>query len=193
MSKNQKSTDSKKSKTALDPSEGGASVDKIRDIIFGNQMRDYEKRFSRLEERLLSEIDSLRDETAKRLDAMERFAKKEIQSLGERIATEKKNRSDDIKKNTQEINATIKGIAKEISELATLQAKDVSQLREQILEQSKTLLDEIHQKQKEVTVRTDRGLDELRNDKLDRSILAELLMEMAVRMSDEMADKLSDA
>ena len=29
-----------------------ANVDKIRDIIFGSQMRDYEKRFSRLDERL---------------------------------------------------------------------------------------------------------------------------------------------
>jgi hypothetical protein len=27
----------------------GANVDKIRDILFGSQMRDYEKRFARLD------------------------------------------------------------------------------------------------------------------------------------------------
>ena len=31
---------------------GAGNVDKIRDILFGNQMRDYEARFSRLEESL---------------------------------------------------------------------------------------------------------------------------------------------
>ena len=30
----------------------GANVDKIRDILFGSNMREYEKRFARLEERL---------------------------------------------------------------------------------------------------------------------------------------------
>ena len=38
------------------------SVDKIRDIIFGNQMRDYDTRFSRLEERLIGEVKDLREE-----------------------------------------------------------------------------------------------------------------------------------
>ena len=192
MGKNQKNSDAKGSKAGMDPSATGASVDKIRDIIFGNQMRDYDKRFSRLEERLMLEIGSLRDETAKRLEAMESFAKKEIASLSERIAGEKKNRSDAVKQSSQEINAAIKGVSREMSQLVTQQAKDVTQLREQILDQSKALMDEVHQKHKDASVNTDRGLEELRNDKLDRSILAELLMEMAVRMSDELSEKLSE-
>lgn len=192
MSKNQKNSDAKRSKTVMDPSATGASVDKIRDIIFGNQMRDYDKRFSRLEDRLMLEIGSLRDDTAKRLDAIERFAKKELESLGERLTDEKKNRSDVVKKSAQEINATIKGVSKEMSQLVNQQTKDVTHLREQILDQSKALMDEIHQKHKDASVNTDRGFEELRHDKLDRSILAELLMEMAVRMSDELSEKLSD-
>ena len=39
---------------AADDASGG-SVDKIRDILFGAQMRDYDRRFTRLEERLLKE------------------------------------------------------------------------------------------------------------------------------------------
>ena len=35
--------------------EGPGNVDKIRDILFGSQMRDYDSRFSRFEERLLKE------------------------------------------------------------------------------------------------------------------------------------------
>ncbi len=35
--------------------QAGGNVDKIRDILFGSQMRDYETRFARLEESLLRE------------------------------------------------------------------------------------------------------------------------------------------
>ncbi|MGA9594256.1 MAG: hypothetical protein WBS18_14245, partial [Candidatus Acidiferrales bacterium] len=44
----------------------GANVDKIRDILFGSQMRDYEKRFARLEESVTKALDTLRDDTTKR-------------------------------------------------------------------------------------------------------------------------------
>lgn len=32
---------------------GGGNLDKVRDILFGTQMRDYEKRFNRMEERFM--------------------------------------------------------------------------------------------------------------------------------------------
>src|SRR4051812_14459636 len=56
------------------------NIDKIRDILFGVQMRDYEKRFSRLEERLLKESADLRDETRKRFDSLENFVKSEFEA-----------------------------------------------------------------------------------------------------------------
>ena len=37
----------------VDPLAGGASIDKVRDILLGAQMRDSDRRFARLEERLL--------------------------------------------------------------------------------------------------------------------------------------------
>ena len=41
---------------------GGASIDKVRDILFGVQMRDYDKRFARLEERMLKDTSDLKDD-----------------------------------------------------------------------------------------------------------------------------------
>src|SRR5262245_36278718 len=46
------------SRLVADPA-GGASLDKVRDILFGVQMRDYERRFARLEERLLKDTSDL--------------------------------------------------------------------------------------------------------------------------------------
>ena len=45
----------------------GANVDKIRDILFGSQMRDYEKRFVRLEETVTKAVETLREDMTKRL------------------------------------------------------------------------------------------------------------------------------
>ena len=39
-------------------------VDKIRDLLFGNQMQDYDRRFSKLEERFLQRFKDIESETA---------------------------------------------------------------------------------------------------------------------------------
>ena len=41
---------------------GAGNLDKVRDLIFGGQMRDYDRKFARLEERLAKETADLRDE-----------------------------------------------------------------------------------------------------------------------------------
>ena len=42
----------------------GVSVDKIRDLLFGNQMQDYDRRFSNLEERFLQQFKEIESETS---------------------------------------------------------------------------------------------------------------------------------
>ena len=58
---------------------GGESLDKVRDILFGSQSREYEKRFARLEERLIKEAADLRVDLKKRFDTLEIYIKKEIE------------------------------------------------------------------------------------------------------------------
>ena len=65
-------------------SEAG-NVDKIREILFGGNMRDYDKRFSRLEERLAKESSDLRSETKKLFESLEAFVKKEFEALSNRL------------------------------------------------------------------------------------------------------------
>src|SRR6202162_5426794 len=62
----------------------GANVDKIRDILFGSQMRDYEKRFIRLEDNVTKAIEGLREDMTKRLDNLRAFVRQEVDSLSTR-------------------------------------------------------------------------------------------------------------
>src|SRR5271155_6246436 len=59
----------------------GANVDKIRDILFGSQMRDYEKRFVRLEDTVTKALDTLREDMTKRFDTLSNYMKEEVDSL----------------------------------------------------------------------------------------------------------------
>ena len=86
----------------------GQNVDKIRDILFGSQMRDYDKRFMRLEERLAKAADALRDDLKKRFDSLESFVQQEVESLHQRLKTEKTERVDAIKELTRETRESSK-------------------------------------------------------------------------------------
>ena len=167
------------------------SVDKIRDILFGNQMRDYNKRFALLEERILQEIKDLRDETKNRLDTMESYIQKEIDSLSNRLNTEQKLRAESLEKITNEFKVESKAMSDNIERLEDQQSQDSRDLRQQLLEQSKNFSNEISKKHEESSVALDRSVQQLRADKVDRSTFSELLMEMAVRMSNELGAKLN--
>ncbi|TIW86222.1 MAG: hypothetical protein E5V59_29020, partial [Mesorhizobium sp.] len=56
-------------------------VDKIRDLLFGNQMQDYDRRFSKLEERVLQRFKDVESEAKRNLEMYESNAKKQVDSL----------------------------------------------------------------------------------------------------------------
>ena len=95
----------------------GANVDKIRDILFGSQMRDYDKRFGRLEERLIKDAESLRDEMKKRFETLENFVQKELESLGQRLKTEKAERAEAVKEIGVQMRDTSKAFDKRLGSL----------------------------------------------------------------------------
>ena len=167
------------------------SVDKIRDLIFGNQMKDYEKRFARLEEGLQRQVKELGDATNNRLDSIEVYIKKEIEALSDRLKTEQTMRADSAKELSKAIKDATRLISKNIEQLEEKQSRDSRDLRQQLLDMSKKLSGEIAKKQNEGSKALDRAVKELDADKVARSTLSELLMELAVRTSNELAEKLN--
>ncbi len=179
-----------KAKTAssdIDAS-GAGNVDQIRDILFGSQMKDYERKFTRLEERILKEVSRLKDDSNKRFEALEGFIKKEIESLSDKIKTEKTDRNDSIKELASELNIITKGLDKKLTSFENSTDKNIRDLRESILEQSKSLLTEISDKHEEGMAIFDRSVNELRDEKANRSTLSALLTELAIRLADEQED-----
>ena len=192
-----------------DETAGVGNIEKVRDILFGSQMRDYEKRFARMEERLAKETANLREETRKRFDAIEGYAKREVESLSDRLSTEQNERTESLKREAGSLDERLKVehteraealkelsrelkeadrlLEKRIAQLDDLLGKTSRELRQQLLDQSKELSDVIRLKYEDAMAGLERVGRELRLDKVDRSKLSELLMGMALQLTDDAA------
>ena len=171
-----------KSQAAVD---GGGNIDKVRDILFGGQMRDYEKRFSRFEERLAQETAELKEDLRKRLSALEQFIKQELASVSERIKAEHDERAGADKDLARDIRENAKTVEKKTSQLDEQIEKLQGDLRKNVLDLHKRLSDDIQKKVDDVLARLNRTSADLSHDKTDRAALAALLNEMALRISED--------
>lgn len=167
----------------LDPA--GGNIDKIRDILFGANMRDYEARFARLEETLVKEAADLRESSRRRFETLENYVKKEFESLQTRMKTEREERSDAASLHTRELKEIADSLAKRIRELDDQGATVASSLRQEILNQAHNLMDELRARHAEITSLLERRVQELQHGKTDRAALASLLTEVAMRINNE--------
>src|ERR1700689_4105642 len=135
----------------------GANVDKIRDILFGSQMRDYEKRFVR----------------------------QEVDSLSTRVKSEKSERSEGLKEISREIKDGTKIIEKKLSQLEEQMSDGQSELRAKLLEHSKSVSAEIDKLRRDTTAALNREVDVLRDEKTDRASLADLFNEFSLRLKNK--------
>lgn len=165
---------------------GGGNLEKIRDILFGAQVHDFEKRFARLEERLMKETSDARAETKKRFESLESFIKKEIESLGDRLKAEHEERSEAGKEISRELRDTARNLDKRIAQLDELTTKNQRELRQQVLDQSKALTEEIRLRNRETTTALTKEITDLRTAKTDRAALAGMLTDLAVRLTNDL-------
>src|SRR6266508_5824653 len=165
---------------------GGANLDKVRDILFGSELREVERRFSRLEERLVKETNDLKDDVKKRLDALELYMRNETESLAGRIKAESDERLESNAGLSRDLHDNGRSFERRISSVDELLSKSQRELRQQMLDQHQRLSADIRQKVDEVLAALARETGELRSDKTDRATLASLLTEMAMRLTNEL-------
>lgn len=158
--------------------DGSGSVDQIRDILFGPQIREMEKSIARLEDRLAKEAADLRGDFKQRLEALESFAKEEIED-------ERKARGSSIEDLNRELASLSKDADKRLTKLDEQARTARKDLRKLILDQSKKLGDEIQTKHDSLSSTLDDEVTDLRTAKADREALAALFTELALRIKGE--------
>jgi hypothetical protein len=158
------------------------NVDQIRDILFGGQMRDYERRFGEIAQRLEQEAARLRTEMEKRLSNLEKRLDEQVDKLGKQLRQEIGDRGkavDDLESRTlqaartarNEISGAIEQLQGELAEADERERKAIGEigaaLKKAAADADAALLAARH---------------ELRGDKVGREDLAALLTEVALRL-----------
>jgi hypothetical protein len=172
-------------RVAVAESPGVGNLEKVRDILFGNQMREVDRRFARLEERIIKETRDLKDDIKRRLDALEAYTTKETETLASHIRQEHNERIDAHGRLARELADTAGSFERRSTGLDEQVAKGQREIRQHILEQQQRLSEDMRERIDEVLAALARETHELRNDKTDRLALASLLKEMAMRLTDE--------
>lgn len=165
--------------------EGIGSVDQIRDILFGPQIREMERKLARLEERLAKEVTDLRGDFKQRLEALETYSREEIDAVSRALEVEKKDRKAQLDDLNSQLKDLSKGTDLRFSKVDEQIRKEQKELRQSILDLKKNLNDDIQGKHDSVSQALDREVSELRDDKVDREGLAALLTELAFRIKGE--------
>jgi hypothetical protein len=165
---------------------GAASIDKVRDILFGTQLREFDRRFARLEERMLKETNDLKEDLRARLDALELYARKENDSLADQIKAEHDGRVEAAAGLTRELQEAAQALERRSAALDEQLSKAQRELRQQILEQHQRLSDEIRKRADDLLAALARESRELRSDKADRTTLAALFNELAMRLTSDL-------
>ncbi len=168
-------------KAGDDGQENPANVDKIRDILFGSQMRDYEKKFRRLEELQAKEAADLREEIKRGLAMLEAFVKRELGAMTDQLKHERSERAEADKEFTREFREHVKLWEKWGAQRDEQGAQGQRELRQQLLEEAKRLSEQMEQGQKGLAAALDQQAQEMRASLTDRLALADLFAEVSLR------------
>ena len=181
-----KAESKRKKAAAPPPDETPENLDKVRDILFGGQMRAVDQRLAALEKRFQREIDGLRKDTEKRDADLEAFIKKEIEALTKKLQTERSKRTEDLKTLSGEMQGGFKSLEKQLAKLDDASSKADADLRTAILEHTQTVSKQLKDLTDQFGDELRRAVQELRGDKLDTATLIQLFSDMALNLSEDL-------
>jgi DNA repair exonuclease SbcCD ATPase subunit len=142
-------------------------------------MQDYDRRFSKLEERFLQRFKDIESETARNLSAFEVNATKQVESVASQLREEKDLRADadkEIERTLREQNQTLEKRIRSVSDQLSQFERDMAN---RLTQEVQSLRDEIKRKNEDTQLALEKMFAELSNVKTDRNLLAGLFVEVA--------------
>lgn len=182
--KRKKAASSAPEEPAMD--ETPENLDKVRDILFGGQMRAVDQRLATLEARFQRDLKALSKDSGTQLSDLETFFKKEIETLTEKLQTERSKRTDDLKALSTEVKDGFKNLEKRLSKLDDAGSKADADLRTAILEHTKSVTTQINKLSDDFSAELQQAVKELRGEKLDTATLVQLFSDMALHLSEDL-------
>jgi hypothetical protein len=161
------------------------NVDRIREILFGSQMREYAQHFLQLEERLVRETAELKAELSRRLEFSEAHGQRLVDSLADRINTERDKRTESVERIARGLNDSVRLLDRRLRQSDEQVAKDIRELGQLMVDRHRSLSDQLMQSIAMSNEVQNRRLEEIRTSAIDRLTLSDLLSELSLRLRGE--------
>lgn len=161
------------------------NVDKIRDILFGGQMRDYNQRFDDLEKSLSQSVERLGRDLEKRIDRLDTYARREIDKLADQLKAEKKDRLAESKRGANDVQELTTQVEVWFGDVDEQLATETRDLRDSIHDQHEALSQLIKETREQLDDALTQQTRSLADSKLAKEDLAGLLSEVALRLQND--------
>ena len=168
--------------TAADDPAGG--LDKIRDLLFGREMSNVDRRFARLEARMDAGAQAIRGEVTARLDALEAYIRDELTTLNNTLAQERREREAALQRLEADARAGRDDLARAFAEAREVHERVAQSVRQRILDEATRAQHALRTTGEEIHRALDQRAAELDERKTDRSALAAIFSQAAARLED---------
>ena len=173
---------------AVGPNEA-SGVDKMRELLFGNQMQDYDKRFAVLDDRFQQRLRDLESESSRGLSNLETTMKKQLESVAGQFREEKDLRADADKDLERTCGSARQALEKRLGQVSDQLARLERDFTDRLAHEVQALREEMRRRQDDARGTIERMFAELSNVKTDRNLLAGLFVEIAKCLNQDMSPK----
>lgn len=160
------------------------SLEAVRDILFGAQMRSVESRLQAMEERLLREQNQLRTDLIRKIDDLESRTRDEFRAASERMTADRARGSEETRALGAELTQAHRDLEQRHLRLQEATSLADAEIRDQLLMHASATSSEFARTRQALTADMAGKHQELMTKKTDRVALARMLAEVARRLDD---------
>jgi len=160
-----------------------ANIDQVRNILFGDQMRDYEARLDQIEENL----SALQSELHNRISSVQntfssdlRTAVESLERLIKSQGLQEARERTDIMQKVEQVN---RRLTIDVSELNESIQQDLGVLQDDLLSSRQKLYDEIKKLEGQISNELEKRTTNLADSKVARGDLADMLFELGLKLN----------
>jgi len=172
------------------------SMNQVRDLLFGTQLRDLETRFQRQEARFQREVNDAKEALKVRLDSLENFMRSETASLLHRVNADAAERDATLKAEQRErmeafntlagnITAAEEALERRISALSSTLDNAEKEIRKLMQGEINSLNNKTDEKYTAALNVISETASQIRHDMVYRSTLSNMFTEMVVKLNNQ--------
>lgn len=159
------------------------SLDQVRDILFGGQMRMVDARLQSLEMRMQQEQATMRADFSRELADVDNTLKTSVAQLHEQLNGERSKRAEDLKALSADMKELVRHLEKRHQALEEAASQADAELRDHLVRQSATQSADLAKTAERLSMQLDAVAHKLQSEKLDTAALTSGLTDFVSRLT----------